>query len=96
MIFDELLNNDNQWLCEDINKKIDAKKQIKIWSMPKILIVIFKRFRNNGSKINSFINFPVDNLDLSKYHNLSQKRFCLFCLLKGVDSLQYLMVFLLL
>lgn len=78
---DELLNNENQWYCEDIDKKIDAKKQIKIWSMPKILIVIFKRFRNNGTKINSFINFPIDNLDLSRYcvgYDKSRSKYDLF------------------
>ena len=63
----ETLDKDNQWYCEEINQKVDATKQIKIWSMPKVLIVILKRFKNNGEKITNFINFPLENLNLSKY-----------------------------
>ena len=63
----EILDKENQWYCEDIDKKIDASKQIKLWSMPKVLIVILKRFKNNGNKISNLVNFPLDNLNLSKY-----------------------------
>ena len=41
--------------------------EIKFWSLPKILIVVLKRFRNDGNKINKLINFPENNLDLRKY-----------------------------
>jgi ubiquitin carboxyl-terminal hydrolase 8 len=63
----EILDGDEQWYCEELNKKVDASKQIRFWSTPKILIIHFKRFLNNGRKITKFVNFPLDNLNLSKY-----------------------------
>lgn len=63
----EKMTGNTQWYCEEVNKKLDANKDIKIWSFPKVLIIIFKRFRNNSSKIDNFINFPKNNMNLSKY-----------------------------
>jgi ubiquitin C-terminal hydrolase len=63
----ETLNGDNQYRCEDTEQLIDAQKDIKFWSFPKILIICFKRFNSMGFKIGDFINFPKENLDLSRY-----------------------------
>ena len=64
----DYLNNENKWFNEKLNKKEDAIKYIKFWSFPKVLFILFKRFSLNGrSKINNVIDFPIDNLDLSKY-----------------------------
>ena len=38
------------------------------FNLPKYLVIGFKRF-NNGQKINHFIDFPIDTLDLTKYYN---------------------------
>lgn len=65
----ELLNEDNQWYYEEEKKKIDAKKNIVFWSFPKIFIVTFKRFKNTLKKNQVLIDFPLDNLDLTKYVN---------------------------
>lgn len=64
----DYLNDDNKWFNEKIDKKENAIKYIKYWSFPNILFILFKRFSYNGrSKINTVIDFPVDELDLSKY-----------------------------
>ena len=63
----ELLDKENQWFYEKINKKIDAKKYIIFWSFPEIFIVTFKRFKNSLKKDQRLIDFPIENLDLSKY-----------------------------
>lgn len=60
---------DNKWKCEKCNEFSNPKKQIKIWKIPKILIICFKRFDNNGNKISKNINFPLYNLDLKDYVN---------------------------
>ena len=48
-------------------KKIEANKQLKVWKFPKILMVTFKRFNENRTKNNTLIDFPLENLDVSKY-----------------------------
>ena len=63
----EILDGDNMIKCEKTNKYKIAKKTIKIWNFPKILIVSFKRFTNNQNKKDNLISFPINNLDLSKY-----------------------------
>ena len=55
----EILDGDNKIKDERTNEYLKAKKTIKIWNFPKILIVSFKRFRNNFSKINNLIDFPL-------------------------------------
>ena len=44
-----------------------AEKQIVFWSLPDILIVTIKRFNNFNRKNQSMVEFPTENLDLSKY-----------------------------
>lgn len=63
----ELLTGDNKWYNETTNVKEDANKQIRFWNFPKILVITLKRFNTNGKKSEKFVNFPVTNLDLSKY-----------------------------
>ena len=64
---ESILDGDNMYKYEKTNKYVKAKKKMGIWSFPKILIVSFKRFRNNFTKINKTIEFPLENLDLTKY-----------------------------
>lgn len=63
----EKLEGDNQWLNEDTNTREDVIKQIQFFSLPNILVVDFKRFDNRMRKNNCLIDFPLDELDLSKY-----------------------------
>lgn len=63
----EILDGDNAWYNEDINKKINVKKKISFWSFPNILVIDFKRFNSKNQKNQILITFPLDNLDLSKY-----------------------------
>jgi len=64
----DYLNNDNKWLNDKTNKKEDAIKYFKFWNFPSVLFILFKRFSLNGrSKNNNVIDFPINNLDLTKY-----------------------------
>ena len=61
---------DNHCKRELIDNNSSNKMQYKtpsFWKLPKILIVFFKRFDNNSDKLDYCINYPVDNLDMSKY-----------------------------
>jgi ubiquitin C-terminal hydrolase len=44
-----------------------AKKRLMFWSFPNILVIDIKRFNSNNRKNQVFIDFPLENLDLSKY-----------------------------
>jgi len=64
----EAMTGDNAWFNEDTGKKEDIMKGASFWSFPKILVITLKRFSPDGSqKINNIIDFPLENLDLSKY-----------------------------
>lgn len=64
----EILNGNNAWYNEKTEKKEDVKKQILFWSFPKILVITLKRFSYDGTnKIDNLVNFPLEDLDLSKY-----------------------------
>lgn len=68
----EQLDEDNKLLCEKCNHHNRANKHIKLWSVPKVLIIQFKRFKTNEygqitSKNNIYIDYPVENLDMIKY-----------------------------
>jgi len=67
-IHPERLAGDNAWYNEKTKKKEDVVKQISFWSLPRILVIVLKRFTPDGQyKITSNIDIPVNDLDLSRY-----------------------------
>lgn len=66
----ERLGADDPWYCPKCKKHQQATKKFDIWSLPKVLIIHLKRFsfsRSWRDKIDTLVEFPVDNLDMSKY-----------------------------
>jgi ubiquitin carboxyl-terminal hydrolase 8 len=63
----EILDGENKVFCETTNTKEDVKKNITFWSFPTILVIDIKRFNHQNRKNQILINFPLENLDLSKY-----------------------------
>ena len=63
----EILDGDNAWFNSETQKKEDVKKKINFWSFPNILIIDFKRFNSRNQKNQILIDFPLDNLNLTKY-----------------------------
>lgn len=73
----EELSKDNMLLCEKCKKKQQTQLVRSIWTLPNILIIVLKRFKwtwtplgYKNSKINTHINYPINDLDLSKYVSL--------------------------
>tara|TARA_B100000035_G_C21036620_1_gene571341 strand:+ start:4488 stop:5510 length:1023 start_codon:yes stop_codon:yes gene_type:complete len=64
---EEILKDDNAWFNDKTNSKENVIKKFRIWSLPKIMIIDFKRFTNNLDKDNRYITFPINNLDMRKY-----------------------------
>lgn len=66
----ETLEGDNAWYNEETDEKIPVKKRITFWSLPKILIITFKRFSFDGKKkLQDLVDYPLTNLNLSKFVN---------------------------
>ena len=62
---DELLTG---WFNDKTNQSEPVRKNITFWSLPNILVITLKRFSPDGrNKNGAMVDFPLDNLDLSKY-----------------------------
>ena len=65
----ETLDGENAWFNENTGLKQDVKKKISYWSMPNILVIDLKRISavNHNNKNQVLVDFPLTDLDLSKY-----------------------------
>lgn len=52
---------------DEANEIVNIKKKILFWSFPNILAIDLKRFNNRFQKNQIYVNFPLDELDLSPY-----------------------------
>ncbi|XP_031094447.1 ubiquitin carboxyl-terminal hydrolase 9-like isoform X1 [Ipomoea triloba] len=67
---EEPLGPDDMWYCPHCKEHRQATKKLDLWRLPDILVFHLKRFsysRWMKNKIDTFVNFPIHNLDLSKY-----------------------------
>lgn len=67
----ELMNGENQWLCEEIGKKVDAEKRTLIHRLPHTLMLHLKRFEWDYEtysrwKVKDRFEFPL-KLDMRPY-----------------------------
>ena len=62
----EKLSKDNQWYCPKCKQFQLADKKMELYSVNEVIIIHLKRFRNNR-KIDNFVEFPLEGLDLSNY-----------------------------
>jgi len=57
-------------VCPQCKESRQAIQKIDIWKLPEILVVFLSRFHYDGrqtSKIETFVDFPIDGFDLSKF-----------------------------
>eukprot|EP00062_Callorhinchus_milii_P002179 gi/632938117/ref/XP_007903801.1/ PREDICTED: ubiquitin carboxyl-terminal hydrolase 8 isoform X2 [Callorhinchus milii] len=81
---EEKLTDDNRFHCSHCKTHRDATKKLEIWKLPPILLIHLKRFSFEGrwkQKLQTNVDFPLENLDLSPYvigpkHNI--KRYNLY------------------
>ena len=88
---EEKLDKENLWKCPDCKQNLQANKKIEIYNVPKILIIHLKRF-NNNRKINTMINFPLENLEIDNYINKINKgnnKYDLFGVINHYGTLEY-------
>ncbi|XP_039626979.1 ubiquitin carboxyl-terminal hydrolase 19 isoform X2 [Polypterus senegalus] len=67
----EVLAPEEAWYCPKCKQHREASKQLMLWRLPNVLIIQLKRFSFRNfiwrDKINDMVDFPVRNLDLSKF-----------------------------
>lgn len=66
----EELDSENQWYCAKCKDHKKAKVQLTLKTLPKILVIHFKRFKKTQAGVSKFhetIEFPLEGLDLSRF-----------------------------
>lgn len=64
----EIMEGENTWFNEKTKQKETVLKQMQFWNFPKILVIMLKRFHEDGKrKRQDLVDFPIKGLDLSKY-----------------------------
>ncbi|KAA8550136.1 hypothetical protein F0562_001848 [Nyssa sinensis] len=67
---EEPLGPEDMWYCPSCKKHCQASKKLDLWRLPEILVIHLKRFsysRFLKNKLETYVDFPVHNLDLSTY-----------------------------
>jgi ubiquitin carboxyl-terminal hydrolase 4/11/15 len=66
---EEELGEEDPWYCPKCKKHQQATKKFDLWSVPDVLVVHLKRFSSSRSlrdKIEAFVDFPIEGLDLTE------------------------------
>ncbi|KAK6119833.1 hypothetical protein DH2020_046428 [Rehmannia glutinosa] len=67
---EEPLGPDDMWYCPVCKKHCQAGKKLDLWRLPEILVIHLKRFsysRFLKNKLETYVDFPIHDLDLSSY-----------------------------
>ncbi|MCJ8733015.1 hypothetical protein PDJAM_G00217970 [Pangasius djambal] len=67
---EEKLTDNNKVFCPHCKAQREFTKKLEIWKVPPILLVHLKRFWYEGrwkQKLQTSVDFPLENLDLSQY-----------------------------
>ncbi|MCQ2816988.1 MAG: hypothetical protein MJ252_06960 [archaeon] len=62
----ETLEEENKWYCNKCKEHQRASKKIQLYKIPNFFIIHLKRF-NNNSKIDTVVDFPITDLDVSNF-----------------------------
>jgi len=66
----EKLSAEDSWYCPQCKEHQQATKKFDLWSLPKVLVLYFKRFSYNRywrDKIDTLVEFPSKSLNMAKY-----------------------------
>ena len=55
-------DSNNLYYCEKCTKNTVTEKGIRLWKLPKRLIIVLKRYSENEQKINNHVDYPINNL----------------------------------
>ncbi|GER26996.1 ubiquitin carboxyl-terminal hydrolase [Striga asiatica] len=82
---EEPLGLEDMWYCPNCKENRQASKKLDLWRLPEVLVIHLKRFsytRFLKKKLEAFVDFPIDEFDLSNYvirkNNTVGHRYMLF------------------
>lgn len=61
----EILGENDAWYCPSCQDFRQASKKFELWAAPDILVIHLKRFGNMRRKLNTRVDFPLNDLDLT-------------------------------
>ncbi|KAI3781720.1 hypothetical protein L2E82_11743 [Cichorium intybus] len=67
---EEPLVPEDMWYCPQCKERRQASKKLDLWRLPEVLVIHLKRFsysRSMKHKLETFVNFPIHDFDLTKY-----------------------------
>ncbi|GMH26056.1 hypothetical protein Nepgr_027899 [Nepenthes gracilis] len=67
---EEPLVPEDMWYCPQCNEQRQARKKLDLWRLPEVLVIHLKRFsysRSMKHKLETFVNFPIHDFDLTNY-----------------------------
>ncbi|KAL3628125.1 hypothetical protein CASFOL_027171 [Castilleja foliolosa] len=67
---EEPLGPEDMWYCPNCKEHRQANKKLDLWRLPEILVIHLKRFsytRFSKNKLETLVDFPIDEFDLSNY-----------------------------
>ncbi|KAG8646943.1 hypothetical protein MANES_09G043300v8 [Manihot esculenta] len=76
---EEPLGPDDMWYCPSCKRPRQASKKLDLWRLPEILVVHLKRFsysRIIKNKLETYVDFPVEDFDLSTYMSHKDSHLC--------------------
>ena len=62
------MGEDDAYFCPQCNKKRQVVKKLGVWSVPDVMVVHLKRFRQSTkttNKLETLVDFPLENFDMS-------------------------------
>ncbi|CAH1436150.1 unnamed protein product [Lactuca virosa] len=74
---EEPLGPEDMWYCPGCKKHRQASKKLDLWRLPEILVIHLKRFsysRFLKNKLETYVDFPIHDLDLSTFVAYSNGR----------------------
>ncbi|KAJ9141160.1 hypothetical protein P3X46_031732 [Hevea brasiliensis] len=67
---EEPLVPEDMWYCPQCKEQRQASKKLDLWRLPEVLVIHLKRFsysRSMKHKLETFVDFPIHDLDLANY-----------------------------
>ncbi|KAK4408742.1 Ubiquitin carboxyl-terminal hydrolase 5 [Sesamum angolense] len=67
---EEPLVPEDMWYCPQCKERRQASKKLDLWRLPEVLVIHLKRFsysRSMKHKLDTFVNFPIHDFDLTNY-----------------------------
>ncbi|XP_058199784.1 ubiquitin carboxyl-terminal hydrolase 5 isoform X1 [Rhododendron vialii] len=84
---EEPLVPEDMWYCPQCKERRQASKKLDLWRLPEVLVIHLKRFsysRSMKHKLETFVNFPIHDFDLTNYiankNNASRQLYELYAL----------------